>query len=793
MMFKSHLKIALRNIIRHKGYSFINIAGLAVGMVCCILILLWVQEQLSYDRFHENTDNLYRVAITNEARDWHGYYTPGNVAEYLRNEVPEVEAASVFSEIGSESKIAFGETSFLRKGAFVDPSFLEMFSFPFVSGDPNTVFSDPFSIVITEDLAKAIFGDDDPIGRSVKFDDLADFDVSGVMRDVPSNSHIQFDFLLSFEIAPRWLRTWSNKCLYTYVQLHENTSHLSVSEKISGVYNDHNPGAYKNFLYLQPIADTHLYNLESWWQGKPKIATYVYILSAIAIVIMLIACINFMNLSTARSVTRAREIGIRKVVGSRRSQLVSQFLCESILISAFALILAIGLAELLLPSLNRMLDARLELEFTWYIVISLVGIALVTGVIAGIYPAFYLSSFNPVAILRKQHSFISFICRSNRDRSRGRSSSLRKTLVVVQFTLSIVLIISVIVLSNQLGYIKNLDMGYDKERVVMLRLHGDLIRQSTTVKNELLKLSEVENMSLTFSRHVNWSESCGLDWDGKQPGDEFDVGINHVDYDYLRTFKMELVAGRFFSKEFPADASKAFVINEAAARAMDMDDPVGQQISLPCKSRQGTIIGVVKDFRNESAHKEIRPFTLLLGDRYSYMNIRLKSDDIRGTLGSIRNKIREFVPDDPFAYSFLDEEIDNLYRAELRTGELVTYMTLFAVFISCLGLFGLASFSVEQRTKEIAVRKVHGASMSKLVGMVSKEFLVLVTIAALIAWPIAYIAMDRWLQGFAYRTPICWWVFVLSGMIALCVALVTISYQSIRAAVASPIESLRHE
>jgi hypothetical protein len=459
------------------------------------------------------------------------------------------------------------------------------------------------------------------------------------------------------------------------------------------------------------------------------------------------------------------------------------------------LILAIGLVELLLPSLNQALGSQLELTYSPKMILGLIGVALVTGVVAGSYPAFYLSSFYPVAILSRRYSISSLFRSKKGSGSTGTAGGapVRKALVVSQFALSIVLIISVVALNGQMNYIRDMDVGFDKEQIVTLPLHGEMRQHAQAVKSELLSNSDIESISLTFSGQLRWSESCGFEWEGKQPGDEFDMGINRVDYDYLRTFGMELASGRFFSDEFTTDATDAVVINEAAAKAMSMTDAVGRHVYVPPFDRDCTIIGVLKDYHNESAHKEIRPFALIPARQFNYMHVRLATTDYRGTLGFIEEKIRSFVPDDPFAYSFLSDEIDNMYRAEQRTRELVTYVALLAVFISCLGLFGLATFSVEQRTKEIAVRKVHGASVGRIIALVSREFVVLVAIASLIAWPVAYFATDYWLRNFAYRTEVWWWVYVVSGVFALTLALVTISYQSLRAALTNPIDSLRHE
>jgi len=794
-MLGNYLKVAIRNIVRHKSYSLINVAGLAVGLACVIFIFLWVQNQRSYDKFHENADRLCRVAFTTEKEDFHGYYIPGLLAPYLKEHYPEIVEAANYRDYWGEAKIAYGETSFMKSGAFVDPSFLEMFSFPFIEGDPKTAFTEPLSVVITQSLAHAIFGDEDPIGQALTLDDQVGIPITGVIKDIPANSHIQFDFLLSFAVAPDWMKTWDNKTVRGYVLLDGQSTVEQVSAKIIDVYNEHNPGDTKNNLYLQPVTETYLYNVESQNNGEQKIITYVYILSIIAAAILLIACINFMNLSTARSTVRAREIGIRKAVGSSRLQLTGQFLSESIIMSLAALAAAVLIVELLLPSFNNILGVQLKLSYTWGTILPLMAVGIITGLLAGCYPAFLLSSFSATTVLQRPLLLLPTLKRSRLGRSepRARNFSFRKILVVFQFALSIILIVAVMVLGNQLDYIRTVDLGYDQQEIVVLELHGNLTRNVNTVKSELLKNPSIKSISLTLSQQIKWSESCGLDWEGMQPGDAFDTGINRVDYDYIKTFGMEMAAGRFYSEEFPSDYTDALVVNEAAVRAMGITDPIGKTIGIPALERESTIIGVVKDFHSESLHKEVRPFALVPSRFFRYMNIRISGDNPQQTLGFIERTIRGIVPDDPFVYSFLNDDLNRLYQAEQRTGEVVRYMTYLAIFISCLGLFGLASFSIERRTREIAVRKIHGASVGRLVKLITSEFVILVGLACIVAWPAAWYVMTRWLNNFAFRTGVTWDIFVLSGGLALAVVIATISIRAIRAALANPVNSLRHE
>lgn len=803
IMFKNYLRITFRNIKSHKGFSLINISGLSVGMACAILILLWVQYELSFDRFHENADQLYQAVFKFEDQEVYGRYLPGPLAALLKDEYPEIIDSTTYKPW--ENKISFGVKSFFGTGSYVDPSFFEMFTFPFAKGDPKKAFSEPFSVVITEDLADKFFGNEDPLGKTLTYyvySQEIDLNVTGVIKDIPQNSHIQFDFLIPYEIGYQWMKTWSNNAVHTYVLLHEESNGQDVSKKISDVLNKHRPNSkVRANLYLYPLKKIHLYALEGG-----GLITYVYIFSVMALVILLIACINFMNLSTARSEKRFKEIGIKKVVGSSRMQLIKQFLSEAILLALLALFLAILIVKLLLPSINALLVVKLNLNYSLVFILSLLGMALLTGIASGSYPAFFLSSIHPGAILKGQLSSMIILKRKGVKKStvRQRGSFLRKVLVVAQFSLSIFFIICVMGIHKQLNYIRNKDLGFDKEHVVVLQATGGLKKKSQIIKSELLKNPDIQNVAFSAFSLTDWESSVSgrdLDWTGKKTDRDFLIGNNYVDYDYINTFNMKMAEGRFFSKEFVTDASDACVVNEAAGKAMGMNEPVGKKIvwsrGLPDENRR-TIVGVIKDFNTQSLHQEIRPFVLMPIEKIqqymsNYMCIKLKSDSIPRSLKHIENKIKEFVPDDPFIYHFLDEKINSLYHTEQLTGKLTRSITFLAIFISCLGLFGLASFSVERRTKEIGVRKVLGASVSKIILLLTKDFSKWIILANIIAWPTAWFAMNSWLQNFAYRTHIGIWIFIFSASLAIFIALLIVSYQSIRAALANPVDSLRYE
>jgi putative ABC transport system permease protein len=803
VMFKNYLKITFRNIKRHKGFSLINISGLAIGMACTILILLWVQYELSFDRFHENADQLYQAVYKFEDQEVYSRYLPGPLAALLKEEYPDIFDTTTYKPW--EKKISFGVKSFFGVGSYVDPSFFKMFTFPFVRGDPKTAFSEPYSVVITENLAHKFFGNRDPLGKTLTyyaFSEGIDLNITGVIKNIPQNSHMQFDFLIPYEIGYDWMRTWRNNAVHTYVLLHEDSNWQDVSNKISGVLNKHIPNSkIKTDLYLYPLKKIHLYALEGG-----GLITYVYIFSLMAFVILLIACINFMNLSTARSEKRFKEIGIKKVVGSNRMQLVRQFLNEAVLLSLLALFIATLMVKLFLLSVNAILGVSLNLDYSLVFILSLIGIALLTGIVSGSYPAFFLSSFHPASILKGQLSSMIIMKRKGGQKStiRQRGSFLRKALVVAQFSLSIFFIICVMGIHEQLNYIRNRDLGFDKDHIVVLQATGELKKRSQSIKNELLKSPDIRNVTFSAFSLTDWESSVArrdLEWTGKQADRDFLIGNNYVDYDYLKTFNMKMIEGRFFSEEFVADASDACVVNEAAIKAMDMKEPLGKEIVWGSGSQdenRRTIVGVIEDFNTQSLHQEIRPFVLMPIENIqqymsNYMCIKLRSDDIPKSLGLIENKVKEFVPDDPFIYHFLDETIDSLYRTEQMTGKLTRYITFLAIFISCLGLLGLASFSVDRRTKEIGVRKVLGASVSKIILLRTKDFSRWIFLANIIAWPIAWFALNSWLQNFAYRTEVDIWIFIFSTFLALIIALLIIGYQSIKAALANPVESLRYE
>ncbi len=786
-MFKNYLKITLRNIKKQKGYSFINIAGLAVGLACCIIMLLWVQDELSWDRFHKNADEIYRVIAEQQTKDQiiHNARTPDPLAPVLKEQFPEIVNVIRYQSFSGWT-VRYGEKAFLNDNlGTADPAFFEMFTFPFIKGDPKTALQDRHSIVITEDMAKKYFGNEEPMDKIISIG--IDFKVTGVIKNLPHHSHLHFDCIFPIiNMEDMWsenFEDWERIVFYTYVQLQKSGYVNNFSQKISNVVKNHYPESNINKIFLQPLRETHLYSTFQWDLDNYKQGniSYVYIFTLTALCILFIACINFMNLSTARSSIRAKEIGVRKVTGAFRMDIIKQFFGESILLSFISLFFAIFLTYLFLPVFNKLSDKQLILDFSSNIefIIGLTAITILTGVISGSYPALFLSSFQPSRVLKD----LSLTGKSSR-------STLRKILVITQFSFTIILILSTTVIYNQLDYIRNRDLGFDKDHIIYAA-EGPFRNKPEAVKSELLKNPSI--LHVTYSRPPNgkpWAES-NFNWEGKNPSEMIVMYTNVVDYDYLKTFKMEMVEGRFFSRDFAVDTSN-YVINEAAAKAMGIVSPVGKLFSHG--EREGNIIGVIKDFHLSSLHSEIEPLVLEMSHEPHHISIKITATNLPETISYIERVWEKLSGGkDPLSYEFLDETIDNFYRTEKKIGLVFRYFTLLVIFISCLGLFGLSSFTAEQRTKEIGIRKVLGASVSGMVMLLSKEFTKWVLLANIIGWPVSYFIMNHWLRNFAYRTNIGWWTFLLAGMMTLFIALLTISYQSIKAATANPVESLRYE
>lgn len=790
-MLKNYLKIALRNLKRHKVFSFINIIGLAVGMACCLLILLWIQDEVSFDRFHEKKDEIHKVYsethYTDGRQEVHTTTSFYPLARILKEESPDVVDAVRYNT-EPNVLIKIGEKSFSNNLiALADPSFFNLFTFPFIKGDPETALAEKFSVVITEDMSQKYFDAEDPIGKVLNVKNQLDLQVTGVIKNIPRNSSLQFDcvapFILNFGPEESEPEHWGGNPLSTFALLHENAQAKDVEQKITQTALSHRPSLKVKawMLHLQPLRRMHLYSPQG---GGPITALVLF--SVIAFFVLIIACINFMNLATAKAATRANEVGLRKVVGAKKSDLVWQFFGESVLLSFIALIFAVIMTELILPVFNNMTEKVLSLSLSEniMIILSLIGIALFTGILSGSYPALFLSSFQPINVLKGSQS------------SGPRSSLFRRALVVFQFSLSILLIIGTMIVYKQLNFIRNRDLGYEKEHLVFVHMPDALTQKYETLKNEFFQNSNIVNITRSVqSPDYIGSTVSALDWDEKNPDEKVLMNWDFVDFDYFETFQMEMAQGRSFSKEFATDASEGFIVNEEAAKLMGIESPVGKRLRV--FSQEGRIVGVVKNIHFKPLHHEIEPFVYGMNPSWVSMMrclfIRIAPENIAGTLGYIEGVFKKFSPDYPFQYQFFNERIDRSYRSELRMRKVISYSTVLAVFISCLGLFGLASFMAERKTKEIGIRKVLGASVSNIVIFLSKDFTKWVLVANIIAWPVAYYILHKWLQNYAYRTSIALWVFLLASGLAFIIALLTVGYQAVKAALTNPVDALRYE
>jgi putative ABC transport system permease protein len=775
VMLGNYFKIAIRHINRYKGYSFINISGLAIGMACCILILLWVQDELRFDKFHKNADDIYRLTTTTPNSIWSS--SPWALMPRLKKDFPEVIEGTWYAE--TIRPVKNKENVLNEKFALVSPEFFEIFTFPFKEGDPKTALTDLNSVVVTERTAKKYFGMKNAIGQVIHFDNRVDLAVTGVIENVPVNSSMQFDFLThpAHVFGEDRLKTWSADCA-SYVLLHGNADAGEVDWKIKDTINKYRQRtSYKLYASLQPLKRIHLYSLN----GTDPVV-YVYLFIAVAVIVLLVAGINFVNLSTARSSKRAKEVGMRKVIGATRKDVVKQFFGESVLLAVFAMIMAVLLVFLVLPAFNSLTEKQLNLNFAqnFEILMGIVLIAVFTGIISGIYPALFLSSFQPLTALK-----------STKIKS-SKGWLFRKYLIVIQFTASIALIISTTVVFKQMNFIRSTDLGFNRDQIVTIRTSRELRRNYKSIKQELLNDSRIKHVTAASSMPLQINNNNPVYWEGRTAERSEQMNFACVDYDYFESFDMKMTYGRSFSQDFPTDRGN-YIINETALKMTGFKDPIGKMFSMG--TNEGELVGVVRDFHGTSLHSDIRPVVFCLYQNLPYfqMFVKIDSTDIPSTITNIKNTVTKFTPNFIFSFSFLDEEFDRQYRNEERLGRIFNYFTFFAIFVSCLGLFGLASFTAEQKTKEIAVRKVLGASVAKIVGRLSKEFLILVGIANVIAWPLAYVLMEKWIQSYSYHTKIRIWMFFGAGIVALIIALLTVSYQSIKAASKNPVESLKYE
>jgi len=785
-MFKNYFTMARRNIRKHKLNSIINIAGLSVGMAVCLLIFIWIQDESGYDRFHANRDDIAQVYSemsysSGETQITMSSYYP--LSRVLKEECPEVREALRYESV-SGLLLSHGDKKFTNDTiALADPSFFDIFSFPFQQGNPNTALTENYSIVISNTMAQKYFGREDPIGKTITLNDEIDFQVTGVMEDVPLQSSLQFDGVVPFIVnfAPDFKEPehWGGNPLDTYVLLYKDVHRLEVERKITAIVENHAKWeTAKVTFHLHPLTKKHLYSP----QGGDLIQTLL-IFAAIALFVWLIACINYTNLSTAKATTRAKEVGIRKVIGARKTDLIRQFIGESLMISVITLLLSLILVTAFLPTFNGLLGKQFSMGLLLkpVIVAGFLGIALFTGVLAGAYPALYLSAFQPGIILKGLIRM-------------GTKSSLRKTLVVVQFSLTIIMIISTVVLFRQMGFMMSTDLGFDRENMVVIRMSQKMQESFEPFRNELLNNTGVRGVTRSLQGPWHIGSTVGaVDWDGKPADETVSMHWDYVGHDYFDTFGMVIIHGRAFSREFPTDQNEAYIVNEEAVKMMGMESPVGKRLSV--FRNEGQIIGVVKNFHFQPLYHEVKPFVFMLRpDSGSLAFTRVQPENISGTLEHIENTIAKIDPSyerEPF---FFNEVLTNyIYTTESQARKIAGYFTLLALAISTLGLFGLAAFMAERRTKEIGIRKVVGASVKDVVFMLSKDFTKWVLLSNIVAWPVAYFVMKKMLERYAYRTHIGWEIFVLSGLAALFIALLTVSYQAIKSAHTNPADSLRYE
>jgi len=787
-MFKNYLKIAIRNLWKSKVFSFINIAGLAVGMASAVLIFLWIANEVSYDKFHEKKERIYqawnRATFSGKLQCWGT--TPKILVKGIMNDIPEVEEAARVNR-PNNYLFSIGEKRLTLQGNIVDSNFLKIFSFPLLKGNPATVLNNMHSIVITETLSKKLFGSEDAMGKIIKIDNQDNFTVTGILKDLPNNTRFQFEYLLPWS----YLRykggddaVWGNNSTATYVLLKPNTSFASANEKIRKIktrYDKTEDPKWEMFFY--PIARWRLYSSFTNGVEDGGRITFVKIFGLVAIFILLIACINFMNLSTARSEKRAKEVGIRKVVGAQKKFLVIQFIGESVLLSFFAAILALAIVYLSLSGFNRLTDKELFIPIGnvnfWF---AALGFILLTGFIAGSYPAFFLSSFQPVRVLKGTFKAANALI------------TPRKILVVLQFIFAAVLIICTIIVKQQIDHTKDREIGYNRNNLIYHFLTGDLEKNYSLVKNELLAQNIATSVSKTSAPLTQgWSDTWGLEWEGKDPNDKTDFDMFSVDEDLGKTAGLQFIAGRDINlKQFPTD-STAMVLNESAAKAMNFKSPIGKTVKFD--DINWHVVGVIKDFILQSPYYPTKPM-VIQGAKgwFNVMHIKLnENENTSSLLNKAERVFKKHNPEYPFEYRFIDEEYAKKFDDEKRTGTLAALFAGLTIFISCLGLFGLATYMAENRIKEIGVRKVLGASVSNIATLMSKDFLKLVLIAFVIAMPLAWWAMYKWLQDYPYRVEIKWWVFVVTALLSVVIAICSVAYQAIKAALANPVKNLRTE
>jgi len=807
-MIKNYFKTAWRNLLRYKVFSLINIFGLAIGIACCVLVSLYIIDETSYDKYHKDPGRIYRVVkdfVNDDGSKLPDATTPPAIGAAIQKDIPEIDhVVRLMPGWGSKRYVRYQDKKFIEENVYrADSSIFDVFTFEFIEGNPKIALKNQDALILTESTAKKYFGDEDPMGKTIEIDDWQPQTVTAVIKDVPDNSHFKFDMLLPLrfrddngqliDINSIW--GWYN--YYTYIKLKPGANITAVDKKIRDVFKKNQP-ENKNIFYSQPITSIHLTSNLKWELRANSDRSYIYIFATVAFFILLIACINYINLTTARSSLRAKEIGIRKVSGAFRFSLVRQFLAESTLVALLAGFASLAMAQLLLPSVNAITAKHLSLvpNGNYFILTAVILFAIIIGLVAGFYPALYLASFEPIKVLKGEKF------------SGLRSFSLRKVLVVTQFTISIALIIGTIVVIRQINFIQNAKLGLDKDHVLMINDIGYLSRpERTKIKNDILQIPGVKKVAATdgIVGGQNWTNALRVK--GSQNGQL--VNFLTIDEDYLDALNIKIKEGRGFSSEFLSDTlnyrgagterhSGSIILNETAVKDLKVPSPaIGQQIAWNTDKDTTwylQVVGVAKDFHFTSMKNEIKPFAFVWQPRRQwYLMAKLGGNSLNATIDKIKKTWDLNVTSRPFQYSFLDDTYAQLYKSEMNFKMIFFYITFIAIFIACLGLFGLTSFITEQRAREIGIRKVLGASVSGIVSMLSKDFLKLVGIAAVVSFPVAWWAMNKWLQDFVYRINIGWWIFMVATIVAVSIALITISTLSIKAAIANPVKSLRTE
>jgi predicted permease len=790
-MLKNYFKTAWRSLIASKPFSLINISGLALGIASSLLIFLWVNDEISVDKFHAHGDRLF-LMYENESIDgktFSGYWTPGLLAQELKKKIPDVQyATDMYSHEGTNFEA--GDKRLKEDGMDADSDFFKMFSYPLLQGDPATALNTPATIAISDKMASSFFGSPhDAMGKTIRWENSRNFTVTAVFAKPPAKSSAQFDYVINWSAeldANPWLKEWDNNSPNTAILLRADADPKKVSAKLDHFLDQYNHSFTSTFrldLGMQPYGDTWLH--AEFTNGKPSGGRieYVRLFSLIAVFILFIACINFMNLTTARAGRRAKEIGIRKVAGAIRGPLVRQFLIEAVLITAIAAGIALLIVTAILPQFNQLTGKQIILPWSSAIFwTALSGLVLLTGLLAGSYPAFFLSRLQPIRVLKGSLKFT------------GSAVLFRKGLVVFQFVLSIVLIIGTIVVSRQISYIQNADLGFDRDNLVYIPMEGDLGSKYTVFRSEAARIPGVRNIAVLQDRpvHIGRDLTGTVDWTGKDPNSNYQFAVTAAGDDFIKTMKLQLLQGRDFYRDDPAD-SAAYIVNEAAVAVFHYKDPIGQPLKL--WNRQGKIIGVVKDFHLTSLHQKIRPLVIRMRnpDEGGNILVRIDARHTKEVMTSLGQLCTTLNPQFPFTYYFTDDQYLRQYESDVIVSRLSNGAAVLAIFISCMGLLGLAMFTAEQRAKEIGIRKVLGAGIFSLLSVLSGEFLLLIVIALVIASPLAWWAMHSWLHNYEYRIRIQWWFFGLAGALAILIALATVSFQAMKAALVNPVKSLRSE